>query len=71
MLVEQLNPMLKSPAPGPFRSVWLDTLYNEVLLYLSIYAAFLSISYILESKQRMIRQQIETARAPCSETRSS
>jgi two-component sensor histidine kinase len=62
MLVEQLNPMLKSPAPGPFRSVWLDTLYNEVLLYLSIYAALLAISYILESKQRMIRQQIETAR---------
>jgi two-component system LytT family sensor kinase len=62
LLLEFLNPMLKSPAPGPFRSVWLDTLYNEVLLYLSIYAALLAISYILESKQRMIRQQIETAR---------
>jgi two-component system, LytTR family, sensor kinase len=62
LLLELLNPMLKSPAPGPFRSVWLDTLYNEVLLYLSIYAALLAISYILESKQRMIRQQIETAR---------
>jgi two-component system, LytTR family, sensor kinase len=62
MLIERLNPMLKSPAPGPFRSLWLDTLYNEVLLYLSIYAALLAISYILESKQRMIRQQIETAR---------
>ncbi len=62
LLLEQLNPMLKSPAPGPFRSVFLDTLYNEVLLYLSIYAALLAISYILESKQRMIRQQIETAR---------
>jgi two-component system LytT family sensor kinase len=62
LLLELLNPMLKSPAPGPFRSVFLDTLYNEVLLYLSIYAALLAISYILESKQRMIRQQIETAR---------
>lgn len=62
LLLEHLNPMLKSPAPGPFRSVFLDTVYNEVLLYLSIYAALLAISYILESKQRMIRQQIETAR---------
>ena len=61
-LLEWLNPMLKSPAPGPFRSLWLDTLYNEVLLYLSLYAALLAISYILESKERLIRQQIETAR---------
>jgi two-component system, LytTR family, sensor kinase len=62
LLVQLLNPMLKSPAPGPLRSLWLDTLYNEVLLYLSIYAALLAISYILESKERLIRQQIETAR---------
>jgi len=62
-LLEQfLNPLQKSPAPGPFRSLWLDTLYNEVLLYLSLYAALLAISYILESKERLIRQQIETAR---------
>jgi two-component sensor histidine kinase len=62
MLEELLNPMLKSPPPGPFRHLWLDTLYNEVLLYLSLYAALLAISYILESKERLIRQQIETAR---------
>jgi sensor histidine kinase YesM len=61
-LEEWLNPMLKSPAPGPFRFLWLDTLYNEVLLYLALYAALLTISYILESKERLIRQQIETAR---------
>ena len=57
-----LNPMLKSPAPGPFPHILLDTLYNEILLYLALYAALLTISYILESKERMIRQQIETAR---------
>jgi two-component system LytT family sensor kinase len=62
LLLELLNPMLKSPPPGPFRSLWLDTLYNEVLLYLSLYAALLAISYILESKERLVRQQIETAR---------
>lgn len=62
MLVELLNPMLKNPPPGPFRSLWVETLYNEVLLYLSLYAALLAISYILESKERLVRQQIETAR---------
>ena len=61
-LVEVLNPTLKSPAPGPFRFLFLGTLYDEVLLYLSLYAALLAISYILESKERLIRQQIETAR---------
>jgi two-component sensor histidine kinase len=62
LLKELLNPMLKSPPPGPLRSLWLDTLYNEILLYLSLYAALLAISYILESRERLIRQQIETAR---------
>src|SRR3984957_13732794 len=61
-LVEVLNPTLKSPAPGPFRFLFLGTLYDEVLLYLSLYAALLAINYILESKERLIRQQIETAR---------
>jgi len=62
VLVKLLNPMLKSPAPAPLRSLWIETLYNEVLLYLSLYAALLAISYILESKERLVRQQIETAR---------
>jgi two-component system LytT family sensor kinase len=61
-LEEFLNPMLKSPPPGPFRTLWLDTLYDEILLYISLYAALLAISYILESRERLIRQQIETAR---------
>jgi two-component system, LytTR family, sensor kinase len=57
-----MNPALKSPPPGPFRALWLDTLYDEVLLYISLYAALLAISYILDSKERLVRQQIETAR---------
>src|SRR6266851_3816938 len=52
LLEKLLNPMLKSPPPGPFRALWLDTLCNEVLLYLALYAALLAISYILESKER-------------------
>jgi hypothetical protein len=62
LLVKLFNPMLKNPPPGPFRSLWVETLYNEVLLYLSLYAALLAISYILESKERLVREQIETAR---------
>jgi len=62
LLVQLLNPMLRIPAPGPFRTLWRETLVEEVLLNLSLYAALLAISYVLESKERLIRQQIETAR---------
>jgi two-component system LytT family sensor kinase len=57
-----LNPLLKSPDAGPFKPLWLETMYSEALLYLSLYAALLAISYILESKKRLVRHQIETAR---------
>jgi two-component system LytT family sensor kinase len=57
-----LNPLLKSPNAGPFKPLWLETMYSEALLYLSLYAALLAISYILQSKERFVRQQIETAR---------
>jgi two-component sensor histidine kinase len=60
-LEEVLNPMLKNPSPKPFRTLWHATIYDELLVYLSVYAALLAISYILESKKRFIRQQIETA----------
>ena len=62
LLAMLLNPAQKSSLQGPFRTLWLDTLYEEIALYISVYAALLAISYILESKQRFIRQQIETAR---------
>jgi LytS/YehU family sensor histidine kinase len=42
--------------------LWIESLYNGVLLYLSLYAGLLAINYILESKERLARQQIETAR---------
>ena len=62
-LIEELfNPLQRSPGPGPFRSVWLKTLSEEAMLYVTLYAALLAISYILESRERLVRQQIETAR---------
>ncbi len=62
MLVVVLNPMRKPPPHAPFPSVWRSTLYDEVPLYLSLYAIPLVVTYILESKERLIRQQVETAR---------
>lgn len=56
-----MNPMLKVPDAGAFKPLWLETMYSEVLLYLSLYAALLAISYILDSRQRLIRHEIETA----------
>ena len=43
-----LNPLLKVPGAGAFKSLWLETMYSEALLYLSLAAALLAISYILD-----------------------
>jgi two-component system LytT family sensor kinase len=62
-LVEMvLNPLRKSPPPGPYHTLWLSTFDNELILYLTVYAALLASSYILDSRERLMRQQIETAR---------
>jgi two-component system, LytTR family, sensor kinase len=62
-LVEKLlNPLLKTPSAGPYRTLWHNTFYNELFLYSCVYAGLLAISYILESRERLVRQQIETAR---------
>jgi two-component system, LytTR family, sensor kinase len=61
-LVVLLNPLAESPAPGPFTSVWSYRFYNGVLSYLLLYAAILAISYILDARERLMREQTETAR---------
>ncbi len=57
-----LNPLANSPPPGPFASVWNYRFYNGLLSYLLLYASVLAIGYILDSRERMVRQQTETAR---------
>jgi len=57
-----LNPLADSPPPGPFASVWNYRFYNGLLSYLLLYASVLAIGYILDSRERMVRQQTETAR---------
>jgi len=61
-LQESLNPLAMSESPGPFLPLWLDTFYNWIPQFFFVYAALLAGSYILDSRDRLVRQQIETAR---------
>ena len=61
-LDELLNPWAKAVSPEPFLPLWLDQVYNGFLLSAFLYAAILSVSYLVESRERLARQQIETAR---------
>jgi two-component system, LytTR family, sensor kinase len=61
-LEELLNPWAKSLSPEPFVPLWLDKVYNGLLQCLFLYAAILTVSYLLEARGRFIRQQVETAR---------
>jgi two-component system, LytTR family, sensor kinase len=60
-LQELTNPLGLDPGPGPFVPLWLDTFYSELFRSVYLYAALVAISYILDSRERMMRHQIETA----------
>ena len=62
VLVVLLNPLADSSPPGPFASVWSYRFYNGMLSYLLLYASVLAAGYILDSRERFVRQQTETAR---------
>ena len=57
-----LNPWLSPPPPGQFLHFWLDKFYNGLLADVILYASILAISYVLDSRARLARQQTETAR---------
>ncbi len=61
-LEELLNPWQYSANPGPFLHLWLPGFYKALLPYLFLYSSILAISYVLESRERLARQQAETAR---------
>ena len=61
-LEELLNPWAKSLSPEPFLPLWLDKIYNGLLQCVFLYAVILTVSYLLESRERLVRQQVETAR---------
>jgi len=57
-----LNPWLTPPPAGGYPHAWLDSFYNGLLANVILYGAILAISYVLDSRERLARQQTETAR---------
>jgi two-component system LytT family sensor kinase len=57
-----LNPYASPMRPGPFATVWLDKFYNGLLSFVVLYASILAVSFVLDSRERIARQQAETAR---------
>jgi sensor histidine kinase YesM len=61
-LEELLNPYAHSGPRGPFVQIWLDRFYNGLLATIVLYGTILIVNYVLESRERLARQQTETAR---------
>jgi two-component system LytT family sensor kinase len=56
------NPYAYSSQPGPFAHIWFDKFYNGILTFLVLYAAMVTVSYVLDSRERLAVQRTETAR---------
>jgi two-component system, LytTR family, sensor kinase len=56
------NPYANPPAHTQFVPHWLDLSYNGIFSSLVLYAGILVIGYALDSRERLSRQQTETAR---------
>lgn len=56
-----LNPYAEKSI-APFVPLWLDIFFNEIVLSLLLYAGVLVVSYVLDSKARLAREQTEIAR---------
>jgi len=61
-LEAMLNPWAKPSGPDPFARLWYYKFYNGLLSSLFLYAIIIAVSYILDSRERLARQQTETAR---------
>jgi signal transduction histidine kinase len=57
-----LDPWAKSLNLEPFLQLWLGKFYSGILSFLILYSIILAISYMLDSHERLARQQMETAR---------
>jgi signal transduction histidine kinase len=57
-----LNPYAYSSAAPRFAHLWFDKFYNGILTFLVLYAAIVTVSYVLESRERLALQRTETAR---------
>jgi len=56
------NPWAIGAGPGPLASLCFSKFYNSVLSSLVLYALILAVSYAIDSRERLARQQTETAR---------
>jgi two-component system LytT family sensor kinase len=61
-LEELMNPWAVPSGSGPFVPLFWSKFYNNGLSDVVLYASILAISYVLDSKERLARQQTETAR---------
>ena len=62
-VMERLSQSWADPSfPMPFVPGWLDKFYNELLASFLLYVAILAVGHLLESRERLARQQTETAR---------
>ncbi|WP_035348505.1 sensor histidine kinase [Edaphobacter aggregans] len=57
-----LNPWAKMPGPGTFLQIQSRTFYNGLLACAILYTTLLLVGYLLDSRERLARQQTETAR---------
>jgi signal transduction histidine kinase len=57
-----LNPYASPSLRASFAHLWFDKFYNGILTFLVLYAAILTVSSVLDSKERLAFQQTETAR---------
>ena len=56
-----LNPFMVSSLPR-FVPFWIDRFYNQILSSLILYGCILMVGYMLDSRERLARQQTEAAR---------
>jgi two-component system, LytTR family, sensor kinase len=56
------NPLAPDSHAGPFLPLWREHAYNDMLQSLFLYAAILTVGYLVESRQRVAQQEIDAAR---------
>ncbi len=56
------NPYARHSPAGSFTRVWADKFDSGILTFLVLYGAIVTVSYVLDSRERLALQQTETAR---------
>ena len=57
-----LAPWAPDELPGPFLATWLHKSYGSFFVSLVLYGLLLMVSYVVDSRQQLLRQQTEAAR---------